>query len=125
MYVIANQAPAATGIPGIEHVTLAGSDDGLRRISVWQQSLAPGAATPPHRHDCEEVVLCRAGAGELHIGECIERFGADMTVLIPADVDHQIVSVGKEALQLVAVFSATPVATWLPDGAPIELPWRS
>ena len=125
MHVISNQAPAATGIPGIQHATLAGSDDGLRRISVWQQALAPGAATPPHRHDCEEVVLCTAGEGELHVGGRVERFSADMTVLIPADVDHRIVSVGKEALQVVAVFGATPVATWLPDGEPLALPWRS
>ena len=26
-----------------------------------------GAATPPHRHDCDEVVLCQAGHGELHL----------------------------------------------------------
>ena len=125
MYVISNPAPKATGFPGIEHATLAGCDDGLHDISIWQQSVAPGAATPPHRHDCEEVVMCRAGEGELHIAGKVERFGANMTVLIPAHVDHQIFSVGEEPLQVVAVFGATPVSTCLPDGVTIDLPWRT
>lgn len=97
MTVIANKTPAASGIPGIEHVTLAGGSDGLHDISLWQQSIAPGAATPPHRHDCEEVMLCGGGEGELHIDDRVERFGAGTTVVIPRNADHQIFSVGSEA----------------------------
>ena len=125
MYVISNQAPAATGLPGIEHVTLAGSDEGLRHISIWQQSVTPGAATPPHRHDCEEVVMCLAGEGELHIAGKIERFGANTTVFIPANAAHQIISVGNEPLRIIAVFGATPVEVHFPDGTPLALPWRT
>ena len=125
MHVIHNQAPAPTGIPGIDHITLAGQADGLHGMSVWQQSIAPGGMTPPHRHTCEEVVLCRAGEGELHANGRVERFGANNTVVIPAGLDHQIFSVGKEPLQLIAAFGMTPVATCLPDGEPIELPWRT
>lgn len=125
MPVLANAAPGATGFPGIEHVTLAGEDDGLRDMSVWQQTIAPGAATPPHRHSCEEVVLCNAGDGELHLEGRIERFAANTTVIIPPQVDHQIFSVGKEPLSLIAVFAMTPVDTRFPDGVPVELPWRT
>ena len=123
MYVIRNEAPGETGFPGIEHVTLAGSANGLRHLSIWQQSVAPGAATPPHRHDCEEVVLCTAGEGELHVAGRIERFGANTTVVIPANIDHQIFSVGEHPLQFVAVLGMTPVEVRFPDGAPIALPW--
>jgi len=123
MYVMQNQAPGETGFPGIEHATLAGSANGLRHLSIWQQSVAPGAATPPHRHACEEVVLCTAGEGELHIDGRIERFGADTTVVIPANVDHQILSVGERPLAFVAVLGMTPVQVQFPDGAPIALPW--
>ena len=123
MYVIHNEAPGQTVFPGIEHVTLAGSANGLHDMSIWQQSVAPGAATPPHRHACEEVVLCTSGEGELHVAGKIERFGANTTVVIPADVDHQIFSVGKSPLQFVAVLGMTPVDVRFPDGVPIELPW--
>lgn len=123
MHVIPNNAPAATGFPGIEHVTLASCKNGLEHLSIWQQSIAPGGATPPHRHDCEEVVLCTAGEGELHAAGRIERFSANTTLVIPPHVDHQIISVGQVPLQTVAVFAATPVGVWLPDGEPVELPW--
>jgi len=123
MHVISNKAPAPTDFPGINHVTLAGRDNGLKHLSIWLQSIAPGAATPPHRHDCEEVVLCTGGEGELHIADRVERFGTNMTVVIPPHVDHQIFSVGSTPLQTLAVFASTPVGVWLPDGAPVELPW--
>jgi quercetin dioxygenase-like cupin family protein len=125
MHVISNQQPLPSAIPGIAHVTLAGHEEGLSKLSVWQQSVAPGGATPPHRHDCEEVVICSGGTGELRIGEDVERFARDMTVVIPANVEHQIVNIGREPLQFVAVFSMSPVRACFPDGTAIELPWRS
>ena len=125
-FVFENPAPAPSALPGVRHATLAGSHLGLRTLSVWQQVLAPGAATPPHRHDCEEVVLCTAGRGELRIdGQPSEAFGADSTLHLPPHVLHQIVNAGDEPLHIVAVFSATPVAAYLPDGEAIELPWRT
>ena len=67
MNVISQSRPAPAGIPGVDHATWAGADDGLTQVSIWRQTLAPGAATPPHRHDCDEVVMCHAGRGELHV----------------------------------------------------------
>lgn len=125
MYVIEQDRPAPTPIPGIAHSTLAGAANGLRELSVWRQTLAPGAASPPHRHDCDEVVLCHSGWGELHIDGRVERFGADSTVILPGGRVHQLFNVGPEPLEITGVFAATPVATYLPDGAALELPWRS
>lgn len=125
MHIISNMALAPTPFPGIEHVTLAGRENGLEHLSVWRQSIAPGGATPPHRHDCEEVVLCTGGEGELHVAGRVERFSANMTIVIPPHVDHQIISVGKVPLQTTAVFASTPVGVWLPDGEPVELPWAT
>lgn len=125
MYIFNEQQPAASGIAGIEHATLAGSRHGLKGLSVWKQSVSPGSATPPHRHDCEEVVLCSGGNGELHIDGKTVRFGAGQTVVIPPNVDHQIINAGKEALDIVAVFSVSPVVVHLPDGDEIVLPWET
>lgn len=125
MIILDNPPPSPSGLPGIDHVTLAGSDHGLSKLSVWQQSLAAGAATPPHRHDCEEVVLCTMGTGELHIGGKVMRFGARQTVVIPANAEHQLVNAGTETMELLAVFSSAPVDARFPSGEPIPLPWRS
>jgi len=125
MNVIEQQRPAPTAIPGVAHTTFASAADGLSALSLWRQTLAPGAATPPHRHDCDEVVLCLGGCGEVHAEGRAERFGVDCTVVLPANRDHQIFNVGPGPLEIVGVFAATPVVTRQPDGAAIDLPWRS
>lgn len=117
--------PEATPIPGVAHATWAGADEGLSQLSLWRQTLAPGAATPPHRHDCDEAVLCLAGWGELHTEGTVQRFGAEQTVVLPRGRDHQIFNAGPMPLELIGVFAATPVPVLLPDGSALELPWRS
>jgi quercetin dioxygenase-like cupin family protein len=124
MYVIDQQQPTPA-IPGVSHATWAGQDNGLRQISLWRQSLAPGAATPPHRHDCDEVVLCQEGVGEVHINGTVLRFGAAQTIVLPKGCAHQIFNVGDRWLEILGVFGVTPVGTTLPDGTELPLPWRS
>jgi mannose-6-phosphate isomerase-like protein (cupin superfamily) len=125
MQVLKNEERPRTGLPGIDHQTLAGSDEGLSGLSLWRQTMAPGCATPPHQHDCEEVVLVIEGHGELHIGGKVLPFGPDTTLALPPRVPHQIFNTGDTPLKTVAAFSSSPVGTFLPGGEPIELPWRS
>jgi len=112
-------------LPGILHSTWAGAADGLQQLSVWRQSMAPGGATPAHYHDCDEVVLCVAGWGEVHSDGQVQRFGADSTLVLPRGQVHQIFNVGPMPLETIGIFAATPVLTRQPDGEPLSLPWRS
>lgn len=126
MPVIEQARLQSTPIAGISHATWAGAADGLQHLSVWRQTLAPGAATPPHRHACDEVVICLSGWGELHEeGAAPQRFSADHLVLLPRDRVHQLFACGPMPLELIALFSETPVRVELPDGERLELPWRS
>lgn len=125
MYIHDQPAPAATPIAGVAHVTLAGSEHGLKALSVWRQAMAPGHCTPPHVHACEEVVLCESGRGEVHIAGEVHPFRAGQVMLLPVGVPHQIFASGEEPLVSMAVFPATPVPVALPDGEVLELPWRS
>lgn len=125
MSVIAQSPPASTAIDGIAHATWAGQAQGLSQLSVWRQSMAPGAATPPHRHECDEVVLCLAGEGELHIGGQRQRFGAHSTLVLPRGQVHQLFNVGTQPLETLGIFGCSPVPTCQPDGAPLPLPWLS
>ncbi|MFD2752547.1 cupin domain-containing protein [Comamonas terrae] len=125
MSVIAQSPPASTAIDGIAHATWAGQAQGLSQLSVWRQSMAPGAATPPHRHECDEVVLCLAGEGELHIGGQRQRFGAHSTLVLPRGQVHQLFNVGTQPLETLGIFGRSPVPTCQPDGAPLPLPWLS
>jgi len=125
MYVIEQASPSAAAIPGVAHATWAGHDEGVDQISIWRQTLEAGAATPPHRHECDEVVLCQAGFGELHVAGEVHRFGPGSTLILPRGRDHQIFNTGAAAMEIVGIFGASPVATYLPDGQVLDLPWRS
>lgn len=126
MHVIEQPAPTPMPIPGIAHATWAGSDEGLAGLSLWRQTLAPGAATPPHRHDCDEAVLCLAGRGTLRVdGQAEQGFGAGQTLVLPRAQTHQVLNTGDETLELIGIFGASPVGTFDPEGRAIALPWRS
>src|SRR5688572_4102317 len=125
MLVIENRRIDKSELPGIEHQTLAGAAQKLAGLSVWRQSMAPGSATPDHQHDCEEVVLVLSGSGEVRANGSAIPFGPDTTLVLPPRVAHQIVNTGDAPLVTVAMFSATPVATFMPDGEKMELPWTS
>jgi mannose-6-phosphate isomerase-like protein (cupin superfamily) len=125
MHVLRNTTREKAALPGIEHLTLAGRAQGLSHLSVWRQSMAPGCATPPHQHDCEEVILVLEGSGEVHIDGRIVAFGPDSTLVLPPRIAHQIFNTGDAPLRTVAAFSATPVGTFLPGGEALELPWAS
>ena len=117
--------PEPTALAGIAHATLASAADGLRQLSVWRQIVAPGAATPPHSHHCDEVVLCVSGWGEVHAGGQARRFGADAVVVLPRGQVHQLFNIGPLPLEVIGIFGSTPVATLLPDGQAIQLPWAT
>jgi quercetin dioxygenase-like cupin family protein len=87
--------------------------------------MAAGAATPPHRDDCDEVVLSLAGWGELRIDGQAQRFGAGSTLVLPGGREHQIFCIVPMAREIIGIFGATPVATYGPDGQALALPWRS
>ena len=125
MHVFDQARPEPTSIPGVAHATWAGSAEGLRQLSLWRQTLAPGAATPPHSHDCDEVVMCHAGRGEVHVGGKVHAFGRDQTVILPRDQVHQIFNTGASQLEILGVFGATPVKVYLPDATELAVPWRS
>ena len=125
MNVIEQARPAPTSIPGIAHATWAGQSEGLQQLSVWRQSMAPGTATPLHSHDCDEVVMCLGGWGEVQIDGEKHSFGVDAVLVLPRGRVHQIFNVGPQPLETLAVLGQSPVPTLLPDGQELPLPWRS
>jgi len=114
---------APHALPGIEHRTLASLREGLRRLEVWRQTLAPGATTPPHSHDCDEVVVVLAGSGEAVLADRVVAFAADSTLVLPAGELHTIRNTGRVDVELLASFPSSPPGTLAPDGRAIALPW--
>jgi quercetin dioxygenase-like cupin family protein len=110
-------------LAGLTHRTLAGAEDGMRKVAVWEQVLEPGAATPPHRHACEEVIVVLEGRGVLEIGGDRLAFGSRSTIIVPHDTVHRIVNDADVQLRVIAALSTPRVVVNTPAGDPIRLPW--
>ena len=110
-------------IPESQHRTLAGPAQGLRSLEVWDQVVAPGGATPTHRHDCEEVIVVLQGKGRCEFEGSGCDFQAPATLIIPAGVVHQITNTGETDMRVVAALSMAPVVVQAPGGETIRLPW--
>ena len=124
MAIIANDSRQVFEIPGIRHQTLASQADGLEQLELWMQTLAPGAETPMHYHECEEVVVVHRGSGRAVVADKTVPFGPGTTLVIPPKVMHQIVNGGEEEMFLVAALSETPARVFAPDGEVMALPWQ-
>ena len=123
--VIEQSRPSPAPIAGLAHATWAGHADALAQLSVWRDTLAPGAATPPHRHDCDEVVLCQSGWGEVHVDGQVHKFSGDCTLVLPRGSTHQFFNVGAMPQEIIGIVGGTPFGTFLPDGEALALPWRT
>lgn len=124
MTVHSDSALVPDVLPGIAHRTLAGAEHGLERLAIWSQRIDPAGATPPHFHDCEEVILVQEGEGTLILGGEARRFRAGDTIIVPPSVHHQIVNTGDGPLVSLAALSTARVVVKLPDGTPLALPWK-
>ncbi len=125
MHVNQHTNIATHHLPGLEHQTLAGRTDGLQQLEVWRQTITAGAATPVHRHDCEEVIVCLKGHGVCHYDGREFHFREDESLVIPSGVTHQICNAGDTDLYIVATLAMAPVRVETADGQPMALPWNA
>jgi mannose-6-phosphate isomerase-like protein (cupin superfamily) len=110
-------------LPGLKHQTLASRAGGITSFEVWRQSIAPGAATPLHSHDCEEVIVFTAGAGVMRFADTETVCEAGTVLLCQPNELHQIVNTGVDELSLYGILAISPVPVMDENGEAIPLPW--
>jgi quercetin dioxygenase-like cupin family protein len=125
MPVVNNATIQHFQIPGLDHQTLAGPEHGFKTLEMWMQTIAPGAGTPVHRHDCEEAIVVLRGSGQCTIEGVTTNFGPNSTLQIPRNVVHQIVNTGAEDLFIVAALGQAPVRVCTADNEHMPLPWQA
>jgi quercetin dioxygenase-like cupin family protein len=123
MIIHDNERLERHALPGVTHQTLAGPRDGTRKLEVWMQTIASGAETPLHRHDCEEVIVVLRGSGVCQISGITHSFGPNSTLIVPPDVVHKIANTGGDEMWVVGALSMAPVVVQTPNGSPLPLPW--
>jgi quercetin dioxygenase-like cupin family protein len=125
MPVVNNTSLPNFALPGLDHRTLAGPDNGMKNLEVWGQTIAAGAGTPVHRHACEEAIVILEGSGTLTVNGEQTSFGPNSTLIIPADAVHQIVNSGNTNMVLIAALSMAPVRVRHEDNHAMPLPWQA
>jgi quercetin dioxygenase-like cupin family protein len=96
--------------------------NGARQVEMWHGRMDADSATPPHRHDTEEVVVFLKGSGRATIADREVRYQAGDTLILPANQVHQIFAETESEF-----VGAMPVGgtVALPDGTVLDLPWRN
>lgn len=110
-------------LPGLIHQSLANRASGITSFEVWQQALAPGATTPLHRHDCEEVIIFTGGTGTMRHAGTDTPCSAGTVLLCQPNELHQIINTGSADLTLYGILAVSPVPVCDEQGQAIPLPW--
>lgn len=121
--IVEHSKMEALELPGLTHRTVGGHAQGLKTMEVWVQTMAPGAATPVHAHDCEEVVVVLSGSGTCTVAGETFAFGPNTTLVLQPNVVHQIVNTSSVDMNLVAALAMAPVRVTTADGQRLPLPW--
>ena len=95
---------------------------GAPQVEVWHCRVDAGSATPPHRHDHEEVVVVVSGRGRARLGDEELSWGPGDTLILPADRLHQLFA-DTDAVYVAVMPAASRISD--ASGAPLDLPWRA
>ncbi|WP_373046671.1 cupin domain-containing protein [Vulgatibacter sp.] len=94
------------GVGGHAVAGLVAPSRGGSELTLQQARLAPGAATPEHRHDREELVVLASGVLEVACGEKTQRVLPGDVAILPAGTCHQLVNVAHEEAVMLLVGGA-------------------
>ena len=95
---------------------------GAAQVEMWRTVADAGSATPPHRHDTEEVVVVLRGTGRARIDDVEVRYQPGDTLILPAGRLHQLFADSDGEYLAAMPLGSTVIA---PDGEVMELPWRA
>lgn len=95
---------------------------GAQQVEMWLGRMDAGSATPPHRHDTEEIVHFIRGSGRACVGGREIGYGGGDTLVLPAGQVHQLFCETESEFVSVMPIGGT---VSLPDGVVMDLPWRT
>ena len=95
---------------------------GARQVEMWLGRMDAGSATPPHRHDTEEIVHFIRGSGWACVDGREVPYGSGDTLMLPAGQVHQLFCETESEFVSAMLMGAT---VSLPDGVAMDLPWRT
>jgi mannose-6-phosphate isomerase-like protein (cupin superfamily) len=119
--VIANQDAPRFELAGTHVVGLASPSRGARETSAWRLSLMPGASSPDHTLDREEVFVALSGRASATLDGDTHEVCAGDALIVPAGVAFTIATEGEEPFEAVACLPVGGSATVA--GKTMTPPW--
>jgi len=111
-------------LPGNRLRGLATRSRGSSEVALWNHALEPGAESPPHWHDHDQVIYVLAGTGRIVVGDEERALTSGDVVVAPARIPHQVRAAADEGLDTLVAMPAT-LRTFRPDGSEIQQPWHA
>jgi mannose-6-phosphate isomerase-like protein (cupin superfamily) len=121
MPVINNQDAPHFDVAGTHVVGLAAPSRGAQETCAWRLTLAPGASSPDHTLDREEVFVALAGAARATLDGAGHDVRQGDGLIVPAGVEFRIATVGDEPFEAVACLPVGGRATVAGEAA--APPW--
>jgi quercetin dioxygenase-like cupin family protein len=106
---------------GTHVVGLAAPSRGAEETCVWRFTLDPGAASPPHSLDHEEIIIALGGQLEAAFGDERSVLGAGDALIIPAGREVVLSNPGSAPFEAIACLPVGAQGTV--DGEASAPPW--
>ncbi len=114
--------------PGVKDIKVIYPETGMptKSLCVGIVEIDPGAHSPRHRHNCEEVYYVLTGRGYLQTDEGRHPFEEGDAVLNKENRFHSVYNTGKEKIRLLVVAGIMFVPLWpkWPTESPCEIDHR-
>jgi quercetin dioxygenase-like cupin family protein len=107
MGVIHSEELPVHELPGNRLRGLATRSRGSSEVALWNHALEPGAESPPHWHDHDQVIYVLAGRGRIVVGDEEGALSAGDVVVAPARILHQVRAAADEGLDTLVAMPAT------------------
>jgi quercetin dioxygenase-like cupin family protein len=111
-------------LPGNRLRGLATRSRGSSETALWNHTLEPGAESPPHWHDHDQVIYVLAGSGRIVIGREEVALSPGDVAVAPARIPHQVRAAVDEGLDTLVAMPAA-LRTFRLDGSEIQQPWHT
>ncbi len=95
--------------PGVYQRPIISRATGSAAITMGEVEIKPGCKIPLHTHKVEDVILLRAGKGEIQFGDETHSVGESMSILVPAGLKHEVRNTGEAPMKIIFGFPAIEV----------------
>lgn len=122
MWVVYADQTETYDIRGVHITKMVAPSTGASEVMACYVSIEPGAVSPPHHHDHEEVLIVLSGQLRATMGSEVATLQAGDSCIIPAFTLHHVANQGKEPCELISTM-LIHTRFIREDGREVQPPW--